>query len=131
MRQIQCNVGWVLWGLLVIDCSGQASVDGARTESSITIETNAIVGVGLVLATSDGNYAIVQDVIKPGPAENAGISKGDKILFVNGKSTLDMHLKDAVSRLRGEAQSQIEITFEHLGSPKTVLLTRQKLAPGG
>jgi len=44
------------------------------------------------------------------PAESAGIKPGDKIVRINGKTTEDLRLSDAVKLMRGEPGTQITLT---------------------
>ena len=55
-----------------------------------------------------------------------GIKAGDKIIKIEDESTLDMTLQDAVSRLRGETGSPINITIfrETFKAPKEFTIVR-------
>jgi carboxyl-terminal processing protease len=55
-----------------------------------------------------------------------GIKPGDKIIKIEDESTLDMTLQDAVSRLRGETGSPVNITIfrESFKAPKEFTIVR-------
>jgi carboxyl-terminal processing protease len=64
--------------------------------------------------------------IEDTPAWRAGIQPGDQILRVDGKSTKDMSLMEAVRRMRGPQGTQVTITIMRSGfsEPKDITLTR-------
>jgi carboxyl-terminal processing protease len=72
-------------------------------------------GVGLELAIDDrAGGLVVESPILHSPAWRAGIAAGDRILAIDGTSTRDMKLKEAVAALRGPAGTAVSITVgEH------------------
>lgn len=54
------------------------------------------------------------------PAYEAGIRAGDKILQIDGQSTQGLSLKDAVSRMQGEAGDPVVLTILHPGQEEPV-----------
>ena len=60
------------------------------------------------------------------PAKEAGLLAGDKILQIDGKSTIDMTIDDAVNLIRGPKGSKVTLTIarEGLDAPKDVEITR-------
>jgi carboxyl-terminal processing protease len=63
------------------------------------------------------------------PAYRAGIQPGDRILKIEGLSTKNMQLTDAVKRMRGKPGSQITITIVREGwtEAKDFLITREQI----
>ena len=63
-------------------------------------------GVGLEISMKEGWLTVVAP-LEGTPAEAAGIKAGDRIIKINGKSTKNMPLSDAVGMMRGRRGSQI------------------------
>nr|MBP7471851.1 S41 family peptidase [Prevotella sp.] len=63
----------------------------------------------------------VQNVIKNGPAERAGILAGDKIIFVDGKKFVGKMVtnEEAMHRLKGPKDTKVKIGVLRYGSKKT------------
>ena len=82
-------------------------------------------GLGIEISMRDGVLTVVSP-IDDTPAFRAGILAGDKIIKIEDESTLDMTLQDAVSRLRGETGSPINITVfrENFKVPKEFTIVR-------
>jgi len=66
-------------------------------------------GLGIEISIRDGVLTVVSP-IEGTPAFQAGIKSGDKIIKIEDESTLDMSLPEAVSRLRGDTGTPINIT---------------------
>ncbi len=67
-------------------------------------------GVGFEITSRDKILTVVAP-IEDTPAFRAGIQSGDQIVRIDGKSTRDMNLMDAVKRLRGPRGSKVTITI--------------------
>ncbi len=67
-------------------------------------------GVGMVLDVKDSQLVVVSP-IKGTPAYKAGVKAGDKILKINGTSTQDIQLDQAVKFIRGPKGTKITITI--------------------
>ena len=82
-------------------------------------------GLGIEVSIRDGVLTVVSP-IEGTPAFKAGIQAKDKIIKIEDDSTLDMSLSDAVSRLRGEIGSTVNITIfrEGLNAPLLVKIVR-------
>ena len=82
-------------------------------------------GLGIEISIRDGVLTVVSP-IDDTPAFKVGIKAGDKIIKIEDESTLDMTLQDAVSRLRGETGSPINITIfrETFKAPKEFTIVR-------
>lgn len=87
-------------------------------------------GIGAVLCPDAGNGLIIQRPLTGHPAERAGIQAGDRIVAIDGESTQGMGLYTGMSRLRGLAGTQVELSVEHEGTVRDVTITREPLNPG-
>jgi carboxyl-terminal processing protease len=74
-------------------------------------------GLGIEISMRNGVLTVISP-IEGTPAFNAGIQTGDKIIKIEGASTLDMTLADAVSHMRGEIGTSINITIFREGLEK-------------
>jgi carboxyl-terminal processing protease len=82
-------------------------------------------GVGFEITIRDKVLTVVAP-IEDTPAFRAGIQSGDQILGIDGKSTKDMNLMDAVKLMRGAEGTKVTITIMRNGftEPKDLSLTR-------
>ncbi len=82
-------------------------------------------GLGIEISIRDGVLTVVSP-IEETPAFKVGIKAGDKIIKIEDESTLDMTLQDAVSRLRGETGTPVNITIfrESFKAPKEFTIVR-------
>src|SRR5699024_171965 len=53
--------------------------------------------------------------IEDTPAARAGILAGDIITHIDGESTQDLGLNEAVKRMRGEPQTEVTLTIKRVG----------------
>lgn len=61
----------------------------------------ALAGIGLELGKVDGGSLVVS-TIKDGPAERAGVRRGDLLTSIDGRATAALTLPDIVAALRGK-----------------------------
>lgn len=82
-------------------------------------------GLGIEITTRDDVLTVVSP-IEGTPAFRAGIQPGDQILKVDGESTKEMSLVDAVKKLRGPEGSTVTIAVFRQGftEPKDFTLSR-------
>ena len=84
------------------------------------IETQgSFTGVGIEITIKDGVLTVVSP-IEDTPAFKAGLEAGDQILKIDGKSTKDMSLMDAVSNIRGPKGSAVVLTVFREGLDKNL-----------
>ncbi|MEE8169729.1 MAG: S41 family peptidase, partial [Phycisphaerae bacterium] len=72
-------------------------------------------GVGIQITKPDGQPIRVETPLEDSPAFNAGVSPGDFIIAVDGESTRDMKLNDAVRKITGPIGSRVRLTMERPG----------------
>lgn len=98
-------------------------------------------GLGIEITIRDDILTVVSP-IEGTPAYRAGIKAADKIVTVEGQSTKDMSLIDAVKLMRGPADTNVTLGIMREGftEPKDFTLTRaiihirsvdSKMLPGG
>jgi len=82
-------------------------------------------GLGIEVTMEDGIVRVVSPIDET-PASRAGIQAGDYLTAINGQSIVGLTLNEAVSQMRGEVGTTIEVTVAREGSePFDVSLTRQ------
>ena len=83
-------------------------------------------GLGIEITVRDDVLTVVAP-IEGTPAWRAGIQPGDRIVKIEGLSTKDMSLPDAVKRMRGPKGTKVTITVVREGAkePMDVSLTRE------
>ncbi|MCW7754025.1 S41 family peptidase [Desulfobotulus sp. H1] len=79
-------------------------------------------GIGIVITTKDGLLTVISP-IEGTPAFKAGIEAEDVIAEVDGESTKDMMLWEAVKRMRGPKGEAVEITVFRKGVPEPLEFT--------
>lgn len=70
------------------------------------------VGVGIQITQDVGKYIRVETPLEDSPAYKAGIKPGDLIMSVDGKSTMDMTINQAVSEITGEPGTRVTLTIK-------------------
>lgn len=68
-------------------------------------------GVGIVISIRDGFLTVISP-IDDTPAAKAGVKAKDRIIKINDISAINMDLQDAVSLLRGEANTVVNIAVQ-------------------
>ncbi|MGC8719139.1 MAG: S41 family peptidase [Thermodesulforhabdaceae bacterium] len=74
-------------------------------------------GIGIEITIRDGVLTVVSP-IEGTPADKAGIKANDQIIKIDGESTKDMSLTEAVKRLRGPEGTKVRVTIIREGEPK-------------
>ncbi len=76
-------------------------------------------GVGMEVAIKDGILTVVSP-LKDSPAEKAGIKANDKVVKIDGVSTEDMSIQDAVYRIRGKAGTTVMLEVAREGESELI-----------
>jgi carboxyl-terminal processing protease len=71
-------------------------------------------GIGIEITTKDDMLTVVSP-IEDTPAFKAGIQAGDRIIKIEGESTKEMSLVEAVKKLRGPKGSEVTISIHREG----------------
>jgi carboxyl-terminal processing protease len=86
-------------------------------------------GVGIKLESNRRTkQLIVAEAIENSPASKAGIKAGDIIVAIDGKSTKNMNVEDAIGLIRGEIGKSITLKIARGGAnPFDIPLTRAQI----
>jgi len=94
-------------------------MDPDAFEMSTTDLTGKFEGIGAYVGYDEGRIVIISPI--PGsPADQAGIRSGDIIVAIDGESTLEMSIMDAVYRIRGPRDTPVKLLVLHEGEPEPV-----------
>jgi carboxyl-terminal processing protease len=75
-------------------------------------------GLGIIISMKD-NFVTVVSPVEDSPGFKAGILSGDRIIRIDGRTTENMSLQDAVKNLRGEPGTEVSITILRPSSGET------------
>ncbi len=97
--------------------------------AELTDQTSGEVsGIGLrVSRDRAAGEVIVSDVIPESPADIAGITVGDRIVLIDGRSTDFLSAERTSQLLRGDTDTQVTLTIERNGEPETIVLARKRI----
>ena len=84
-----------------------------------------IQGIGAEISSKDGQIVIVAP-LEDSPAEAVGLKANDQILAIDGVTTADMTVDQAISKIRGEAGTEVKLTINRQGisEPKEYTIKR-------
>jgi carboxyl-terminal processing protease len=90
--------------------------------------TGNYAGLGIQIGVRNGWITVIAP-LPDTPAERAGIQSGDRIVEVDGRSTLGWKEEQALKTLRGEAGTQIKVTVARPGVDDSLAfnLTRARI----
>jgi carboxyl-terminal processing protease len=82
-------------------------------------------GIGIEISIKKDVLTVVSP-IEDTPAFKAGVKTGDQILGIDGVSTKDITIADAVKKLRGPKDTRVTITImrEGMAKPRDIVITR-------
>lgn len=85
-------------------------------------------GLGIVISSRNG-YVTVMSVMEDTPAYRAALKTGDQIVEIDGESTMNMPLTEAVSKLRGEPGTTVSLVIERKGwsDPRRIKIERAEI----
>ncbi len=83
-------------------------------------------GIGVIidsLKEPKAEYLTIIDTIPGGPADQAGMLPDDKIVQINDESLKGMSVDEAVAKIKGERNTQVNVKILRKGEPKMMPLT--------
>ncbi|MCP5464224.1 MAG: PDZ domain-containing protein [Deltaproteobacteria bacterium] len=85
-------------------------------------------GLGIVIGIKDKELTVISP-IEDTPADKAGLQADDKIKQIDGQSTINMSLTDAVDLMRGRPNTNVVLQIKSKNrDPRDVTLTREIIA---
>lgn len=85
-----------------------------------------LVGIGLTVSIRDDDL-VVTSITDDGPAQRGDVRPGDKILRIDGRSTVNMPTSEATRRIRGEPDTSVVLTLLRDGRELLVSLQRAEV----
>ena len=85
-------------------------------------------GVGIEVEIRQGRMVIIAP-LQGSPADRAGLRSGDQITEVDGVSTQDMSMNEALKKMRGARGTRLKLTIRRVGRPEIfrVVLVRDTI----
>ena len=85
-------------------------------------------GIG-ALIRKKGDYVIIAEPYKGSPADENGLKIGDKIIAIDGKDMKGAKVDEISKRLRGEPNTVVKVTVEHLltGEREELKIRRRRI----
>ena len=91
------------------------------------IVKNNVSGIGAMIIQL-GDFIYIQESLPKGPADNAGLKSGDRILSINGINTDELSFKEIINLIRGEAGTAVSLEIERQNGDAIALdIERTKL----
>jgi len=83
-------------------------------------------GLGMVVGIREGTLTVISP-IDGTPASRVGIKAGDKIIEIDGESTVTMTLTESVGKLRGDPGTTVSLSVltEKAVQPRTITMKRE------
>ena len=117
------------------DAAAAAMVDALGDEWSYYIPTseyanyldqmsNSYVGVGITIELREDGYLNLVDVVEDGPADRAGLRRGDVLIRVEDQDCAQIGLEQTRNLVRGEDGSQVRLTVQRDGQEQEFCVTR-------
>ncbi len=103
-------------------------IPASEYESYQEQSENAYVGVGMTIqAAEDGSGFVIVDVVKKGPAEEAGVRVKDLLIQVEATDVRDLTAAEVRELVKGEAGTYVSLTVLRQGTHETISVQRRKV----
>lgn len=99
-----------------------------KYEEYDTDMSGSFVGIGVTVRyNADATEILVEAVSEGGGAKEAGIIPGDYITKVDGESVADISYETAISNIKGEPGTTVDVTVRREAKEITFTITRKKI----
>ena len=86
--------------------------------------SNSYVGVGITIELREDGYLNLVDVVEDGPADRAGLRRGDVLIRVEDQDCAQIGQEQTRNLVRGEDGSQVRLTVQRDGQEQEFCVTR-------
>ncbi len=83
-------------------------------------------GIGIQVSIDGGQLNVISPIVGS-PAYKAGLVAGDKIVEIEGETTKDITLDEAVKRIKGKIGSKVNLTIERADGKKEVVAVERAI----
>ena len=102
-------------------------IDKAEGDAFLESATGEYEGVGVTLEKNRDGQCEIALVAPNGPADKAGVKKGDVIIKVDGKDVTKEALQDIGAKLKGPAGTTVVLTVKRAEAELSFTVTREKI----
>ena len=110
-----------------IDDRWSGYITAADYQDYIDRVSNSYVGVGMTIRALEAGGFEVISVEPTGPAAAAGVEAGDIVVAVFGERITELNATELSNRVKGEAGTTVDITFERDGVERTLTIERREI----
>ncbi|MFT5524372.1 MAG: carboxyl-terminal processing protease [Pirellulaceae bacterium] len=82
-------------------------------------------GIGIQVSTDDGFLTVISPLVGS-PAYKAGVMSGDQIVAIEGVTTKDITLREAVKKLKGKVGTKVNVTLLRAGQKEREEITLER-----
>lgn len=105
------------------DLDPYSTVFDSRGKTEHTIQFRGkLAGIGAKIGTRRDVLTLIT-VYRDSPAAQAGLRDKDRVLRIDGVSTMNMPVADAVDRIRGDVGTEVVLTIARDGSDEPIAIT--------
>lgn len=114
---------------LTAELDGYTRYSGPERATGERAQRDGYGGIGLTL-DFPGRGPVVREVLAGGPADRAGLRRGDTLTTIDGRRTTTLDPAEVSDRLRGPSGSPVTVTIERSRvKPRTMTLRRERVVP--
>lgn len=101
--------------------------DAVAGQNFVETSSGEYEGVGIGIGTNGDGLCEVTSLMFRGPAEKAGMKKGDIIVNIDGKDVTEKPVQDISAMLKGKAGTTVKVSVKRGNTEQVFILTREKI----